>query len=137
MKWKTFVVLAGLFGFALSAAQADDWPQWLGPNRDSVWAENGIIDMFPDKGPKVLWKAKIAGGFRHDREPQTSSHKSDHRMNLTNMLDVTRQCFTADELRRYEIEEIARFQWSIHYEGLIMDIADIDDFLARQCVAGR
>ena len=22
---------------------ADDWPQWLGPHRDSVWPETGIV----------------------------------------------------------------------------------------------
>ena len=26
------------------AVAADDWPQWLGPNRDAVWAETGILD---------------------------------------------------------------------------------------------
>jgi len=42
---------------------ADDWPQWLGPKRDSVWRETGIIDKFPEGGPKVLWRAKVSGGF--------------------------------------------------------------------------
>ena len=23
---------------------ADDWPQWLGPKRDSVWREAGIVE---------------------------------------------------------------------------------------------
>src|SRR6476620_2769492 len=51
-----------LFAF-ISPALADDWPQWLGPKRDSVWAETGIVDKFPEGGPKVLWRAKISGGF--------------------------------------------------------------------------
>ena len=42
---------------------ADDWPQWLGPKRDSVWPETGIIDKFPEGGPKVLWREPISGGF--------------------------------------------------------------------------
>ena len=29
------------------AARADDWPQWRGPNRDSVWNETGIMESFP------------------------------------------------------------------------------------------
>ena len=29
-------VLVGWFLFA-DAGLAEDWPQWLGPNRDSVW----------------------------------------------------------------------------------------------------
>jgi outer membrane protein assembly factor BamB len=42
---------------------ADDWPQWMGPNRDDVWAETGIVDAFPEGGPKVLWRKPISGGF--------------------------------------------------------------------------
>lgn len=44
-------------------AAADDWPQWMGPNRDDVWAETGIIDKFPAGGPKFLWRKPISGGF--------------------------------------------------------------------------
>jgi outer membrane protein assembly factor BamB len=47
---------------ALPAA-ADDWPQWLGPKRDSVWRETGLLDAFPKEGPKILWTTKISGGF--------------------------------------------------------------------------
>ena len=43
--------------------QADDWPQWMGPNRDNVWRESGIILKFPENGPKVLWRTSIAGGY--------------------------------------------------------------------------
>jgi outer membrane protein assembly factor BamB len=42
---------------------ADDWPQWMGPQRDSVWRETGIIDKFPANGPDVRWKAAIHGGY--------------------------------------------------------------------------
>lgn len=46
-----------------SAARADDWPQWMGPERDNVWRTDGIIDKFPEGGPKVLWRTPIAGGY--------------------------------------------------------------------------
>ncbi len=42
---------------------ADDWPQWLGPQRDGVWRETGILQKFPTGGPKVLWRHKIGGGY--------------------------------------------------------------------------
>jgi outer membrane protein assembly factor BamB len=48
---------------AATAAPADDWPQWLGPKRDAVWAETGLLDRFPAGGPKVLWRAPVDGGF--------------------------------------------------------------------------
>ena len=46
-----------------SAARADDWPQWLGPQRDGVWRETGILDKFPADGPKVQWRTPIGGGY--------------------------------------------------------------------------
>ncbi|MCI0703337.1 MAG: PQQ-binding-like beta-propeller repeat protein, partial [Planctomycetia bacterium] len=46
-----------------SFACADDWPQWMGPKRDNIWREAGILEKFPKGGPKVLWKAPVAGGY--------------------------------------------------------------------------
>ena len=45
------------------AAVADDWPQWLGPERDSQWRESGIVENFTEAGPQLRWKTKIAGGY--------------------------------------------------------------------------
>lgn len=45
------------------AAFADDWPGWMGPGRDNVWKETGLIDAFPQGGPKVVWRTPIAGGY--------------------------------------------------------------------------
>lgn len=47
----------------LSTARGDDWPQWLGPQRDGVWRETGILTRFPRGGPKVLWRTPIGGGY--------------------------------------------------------------------------
>jgi outer membrane protein assembly factor BamB len=56
--------LAGLcFAALLHAARADDWPQWLGPQRDGVWRETGIIEEFPAGGPPVRWRREIGGGY--------------------------------------------------------------------------
>lgn len=49
--------------FTSMLATAADWPQWMGPNRDDVWSETGIVEKFPDGGPKVLWRKSINGGF--------------------------------------------------------------------------
>jgi outer membrane protein assembly factor BamB len=46
-----------------SASFAQDWSQWLGSERDSVWRETGVIREIPDDGLKVLWRAPVAGGF--------------------------------------------------------------------------
>jgi outer membrane protein assembly factor BamB len=44
-------------------ARAADWPQWLGPNRDGVWRETGLVDKFPAGGPKVLWRTSLGTGY--------------------------------------------------------------------------
>jgi outer membrane protein assembly factor BamB len=44
-------------------AVADQWPQWMGPKRDNVWREEGIIKEFPEGGPKILWRTPVAGGY--------------------------------------------------------------------------
>jgi outer membrane protein assembly factor BamB len=44
-------------------AHADDWPQWMGPTRDGQWKETGILQKFPEGGPKKLWSAPIGGGY--------------------------------------------------------------------------
>ena len=42
--------------FVPATLLADDWPQWLGPQRDGVWREKGLLDKLPPGGPKVLWR---------------------------------------------------------------------------------
>ena len=56
--WITVLALS-----SAAALRADDWPQWLGPQRDSVWRETGIITSFPAAGPPVLWRAAIGSGY--------------------------------------------------------------------------
>lgn len=50
-------------GVLAAPAPADDWPQWLGPNRDGVWKEAGVIETFPKDGLKPKWRAKIGPGY--------------------------------------------------------------------------
>jgi len=40
---------------AANVAVADDWPQWLGPQRDGLSRETGLLQSWPDGGPKRLW----------------------------------------------------------------------------------
>lgn len=34
-----------------------DWPQFLGPHRNGISAETGLIEKWPDGGPKEIWRA--------------------------------------------------------------------------------
>jgi len=46
-----------------TASYGNDWPQWLGPRRDAIWTETGILDKFPSDGPPVRWRTKIGAGY--------------------------------------------------------------------------
>ena len=56
------MIVLACVGFS-STSQSDDWPQWLGPSRDAVWREDGIIDRFPEEGPRLRWKTKLGAGY--------------------------------------------------------------------------
>ena len=43
--------------------RADDWPQWLGPQRDGVWRETGIVEKLPTNGLKFRWRTPVGGGY--------------------------------------------------------------------------
>ncbi|MDY3556637.1 PQQ-binding-like beta-propeller repeat protein [Gemmata sp. JC717] len=51
------------FGVCAGAVGAEDWPQWLGPQRDGTWREDGLVEKFPARGPKVAWKTDIGVGY--------------------------------------------------------------------------
>src|SRR5262249_29250745 len=46
---------------SVARAEEDDWPQYRGPNRDDVSAEKGLLDQWPEGGPKLLWTFANAG----------------------------------------------------------------------------
>ena len=49
--------------FCLANVYAQDWPQYLGPNRNSTSSEKGILRTWPEKGPEVLWTVDVGIGF--------------------------------------------------------------------------
>ena len=40
-----------------------DWPQYLGPNRNSTSDQKGILRSWPENGPEVLWTVTVGRGF--------------------------------------------------------------------------
>lgn len=43
--------------------RADDWPQFLGPNRSGTSAETNTIVPWSGDGPKVVWQRDVGSGF--------------------------------------------------------------------------
>ncbi len=54
------LLLFAAFAWAVTA-RAADWPQWRGPDRTDVSAENGLLQSWPAEGPKLLWTFRDAG----------------------------------------------------------------------------
>ena len=54
---------AALWSIVSSTLHADSWPQWLGPQRDGVWREKGILEKFPEGGPKRIWRVELGAGY--------------------------------------------------------------------------
>jgi outer membrane protein assembly factor BamB len=45
------------------AQPSNDWPQWLGPNRNGISAETGWRTDWAANPPKELWRKKVGDGF--------------------------------------------------------------------------
>ncbi len=56
-------MICALLATTMFRLDAEDWPQWLGPQRDGVWRETGIIENFPAGGLNFRWRTPIGGGY--------------------------------------------------------------------------
>jgi outer membrane protein assembly factor BamB len=54
----------GIFAVAIlsTSLYADDWPQWQGPERNSISRERGLLQEWPKDGPPLAWKTAALGG---------------------------------------------------------------------------
>ncbi|MBN1832415.1 MAG: PQQ-like beta-propeller repeat protein [Deltaproteobacteria bacterium] len=59
--YRAIVIISVLF--ATSQVVASDWPQYLGPKRNAVSEEKGLLRSWPEGGPKVLWTIPLGEGF--------------------------------------------------------------------------
>lgn len=58
------LTLAVLLFDALAAAEPKgEWPQLLGPNRNGISTETGLLDAWPAGGPKEVWRVKGGVGM--------------------------------------------------------------------------
>src|SRR5262249_42194462 len=46
----------------VAGAQAGDWPQWRGPDRNGASQET-VATNWGEEGPKLLWRAFVGTGF--------------------------------------------------------------------------
>jgi len=62
-RFRDIGLTAVLWSIVSSTLLADSWPQWLGPQRDGVWREKGILEKFPEGGPKRIWRVELGAGY--------------------------------------------------------------------------
>jgi outer membrane protein assembly factor BamB len=67
--FKNIVLFVSVLSFAFGiinifSAQAADYPQWRGINRNGISEEKGLLKSWPEGGPNLLWSATgIGAGF--------------------------------------------------------------------------
>jgi outer membrane protein assembly factor BamB len=63
MKKINFLLTAVVLFACISNISAQDWPQYLGQNRNSTSPQKDILKSWPASGPEVLWTTKVGPGF--------------------------------------------------------------------------
>jgi len=63
MKNKLIIVSAILILAISGNVIAQDWPQYLGPNRNSISDQKGILRSWPASGPEVMWSVNVGIGY--------------------------------------------------------------------------
>jgi len=63
MKNQLIFVTAFLLMTFANSIYAQDWPQFLGPQRNSTSPQKNLLRTWPASGPEVLWTANIGNGY--------------------------------------------------------------------------
>ncbi len=58
-----FALIATFFMFSCPVVTAQDWPQFLGPDRNSISTQKGLLRSWPEGGPEVLWAVNVGRGY--------------------------------------------------------------------------
>jgi outer membrane protein assembly factor BamB len=60
---KSLVAFLILIGGRIGILCASDWPQFLGPERNGVSKESGLVKAWGKDGPKVIWEKEVGEGY--------------------------------------------------------------------------
>jgi outer membrane protein assembly factor BamB len=101
-----------LCGTGAILSQAEDWPQWRGPNRNGAWTESGILETFPAEGLKVRWRMPVGLGWS---SPVVSQGK-------VFVTDVTFETRPAQERVHCFDEATGKSLWTYAYEAEYPDL---------------
>lgn len=57
------LLFLGQFALGAEPESQGGWPQWRGPNFDSISRETGLAEAWPEAGPPVLWSRELGQGY--------------------------------------------------------------------------
>lgn len=63
MKKSKIFIPVFFFFVCMANTYAQDWPQFLGPERNSTSPQKNLLRSWPESGPEVLWTANIGNGY--------------------------------------------------------------------------
>jgi len=59
---RVYILATTLLAFMMNL-QAQDWPQYLGPDRNSISPQKNLLRSWPENGPEVLWSVGVGIGY--------------------------------------------------------------------------
>lgn len=62
MKQSKKLFATGILLILLANVCAQDWPQYLGPDRNSVSPQKNLMRSWPEEGPEIMWTVKVGQG---------------------------------------------------------------------------
>ena len=63
MIWFPSIVMVVFVALITADVRAQDWHQYLGPDRNSISPQKGLLRSWTEKDPEVLWSVNIGIGF--------------------------------------------------------------------------
>jgi outer membrane protein assembly factor BamB len=60
---RAVLVAIAVVAAVAGSASAADWPRFRGPNLNGVSAETGLLQAWPEGGPKELWRVPLGEGY--------------------------------------------------------------------------
>lgn len=63
MKTRLIIQSAILLVFFVGNMYSQDWPQFLGPERNSTSPQKNLLRSWPDSGPEVMWTTDLGIGY--------------------------------------------------------------------------
>ncbi|MFC2161243.1 PQQ-binding-like beta-propeller repeat protein [Acidobacteriota bacterium] len=118
-KIKFIIIILLIVSVMPFSTEKNSWPCFHGPNRDNISSETGLLQLWPQNGPKLLWTASgIGDGY-------STVSISDERIFTAGMIDKQTYVLAMDlsgkklwQKLNGQSWEAADFQtWAVPYAG--------------------